>query len=94
MEQKNKRVSRRKYDAEFKADVLWVGFQRARPCPHASKALGVSENLIYRWKQQASGKQKAGGEADTLSAENEQLRQLEMEREILKKALRIFSRMT
>lgn len=97
MEEKKKKDSRRKYDSEFKADVLKM-VSSGQTVAYASKALGVSENLIYRWKQQAKGPQKDGLEADTFSAENEQLRQrvrqLETEREILKKALAIFSRQT
>ena len=66
--------------------------------PYISKALGVSENLIYRWKNQNQGVKKASGEQNELALENQQLkdrvRQLETEREILKKALSIFSRQT
>ncbi len=60
--------------------------------------LGVSENLIYRWKQKTEGKEKATFSVDSfsLSVENQQLkerlRQLEIERDILKKALAIFRR--
>ncbi|GAB2525619.1 transposase [Spirosoma aerophilum] len=65
---------------------------------YVSKALGVSENLIYRWKNQNQGVKKANGEQNELALENQQLkdrvRQLETEREILKKALAIFSRQT
>ena len=65
---------------------------------YISKALGVSENLIYRWKDQYQGVKKASGEQNKLALENQQLkdrvRQLETEREILKKALSIFSRQT
>jgi len=51
--------------------------------------LGVSENLIYRWKSvNQLGKKTVAGQSE-LSLENEQLkdrvRQLEIEREILKK---------
>ena len=67
---------------------------------YVSQALGVSENLIYRWKQKTKGKEKAAFQDDSssLSVENQQLkerlRQLETERDILKKALAIFSRQT
>jgi len=67
---------------------------------YVSQALGVSESLIYRWKQKTKGKEKAAFQDDSpsLSVENQQLkervRQLEVEQEILKKALAIFSRQT
>jgi len=97
MEEKKKRLLRRKYDADFKAEVLKM-VAGGRAVAYVSKALGVSENLIYRWKQKTEGKEKVVFEIDTasLSVENQQLkervRQLEIEREILKKALTIFSR--
>jgi transposase len=99
MEEKKKVQSRRKYDAEFKAEVLKM-VANGQAVGYISKALGVSENLIYRWKQRTEGKEKAVCPADCspLSAENQQLkervRQLETERDILKKALAIFSRQT
>jgi transposase len=99
MEEKKKLNLRRKYDADFKAKVLKM-VSSGQAVAYVSKALGVSENLIYRWKQRTEGKEKAAFQADSspLSMENQQLkervRQLETEREILKKALAIFSRQT
>ncbi len=99
MEEKKKVLIRRKYDADFKAEVLkMVG--NGQTVAYVSQALGVSENLIYRWKQRTEGKEKSSFQADSfpLSLENQQLkervRQLETERDILKKALAIFSRQT
>ena len=108
MEEKKKVILRRKYDAEFKAEVLKM-VANGQAVAYVSKALGVSENLIYRWKQRTEGKEKATFQADSvpLSLENQQLkervRQLEIEREMdpmlthvcwSKKALAIFSRQT
>lgn len=64
--------------------------------PYTAEALGISENIIYSWKSKNKmGKGKAAGQSE-LSVENQQLRnqvrQLEAERDILKKALSIFSR--
>jgi transposase len=102
MEEKTKGLSRRKYDADrqaalFKAEILKM-VANGQTVPYVSKALGVSENLIYRWKSETKGKKKVELESAStlLSQENQQLkervRQLEIEREILKKALAIFSR--
>ena len=96
MEQKTQKLSRRTYDAEFKAEILKM-VANGQTVPYVSKALAVSENLIYRWKSQTQGKNKVelANDSSLLSVENQQLkeriRQLEMEREILKKALAIFS---
>ncbi|GAB3552223.1 transposase [Spirosoma fluminis] len=97
MQQPSKPKTRRKYDAEFKNEVVKM-LVSGQTAAYISKALGVSENLIYRWKNQTQGVKKASGEQNELALENQQLkdrvRQLETEREILKKALSIFSRQT
>lgn len=97
--EKKKEQLRRKYDAEFKAEVLKM-VSRGQAVAYVSQALGVSESLIYRWKQSTKGKEKEAFPTDRspLTLENQQLkervRQLETECDILKKALTIFSRQT
>jgi transposase len=96
---KNKR-SRRTYDASFKQDVLRM-IESGRSVPDVAKALGVTSSLLYRWvKATAAGSQKSSGDSPQPTFDPEKvalqkkIRDLEMEREILKKALGIFSRQT
>lgn len=97
MQQTSKPKTRRKYDDDFKSEVVKM-LTSGQTAAYISKALGVSENLIYRWKNQNHGAKKVHSEQNELALENQQLkdrvRQLETEREILKKALSIFSRQT
>lgn len=70
-----------------------------RAVREVSQSLGVGENLIYKWKSLHSGSPAANvpaapvdvsaGEYERLKAK---LREVEQERDILKKALGIFSR--
>jgi len=54
--------------------------------------LGISENLIHQWKRAArANRSSAELEVEQL---RQRLKQVEMERDILKKALSIFSRQT
>jgi len=97
MQPKKAPQTRRKYDADFKAEVLKM-LDSGQTAAYVAKALGVSENLIYRWKSvNQVGIKVVAGQSE-LTVENQQLkervRQLETEREILKKALSIFSRAT
>ena len=97
MQQLSRPKTRRKYDADFKSEVVKM-LANGQTATYISKALGVSENLIYRWKNQNQGVKKVSSEQSELVLENQQLkdrvRQLETEREVLKKALSIFSRQT
>lgn len=97
MQQPNKPKTRRKYDAEFKNEVVKM-LANGQTASYISNALGISENLIYRWRSNQQGVKKVVNEPSELTLENQQLkervRQLETEREILKKALSIFSRQT
>jgi transposase len=42
---------RRKYDNEFKSEVLKM-LASGQSAPHIARSLGIGENLIYRWKNQ------------------------------------------
>ena len=57
MQQTSKPKTRRKYDAEFKNEVVKM-LVSGQTAAYVSKALGISENLIYRWKNQSKGVKK------------------------------------
>ena len=90
--------------APFKAEVLKM-LANGQTATYIANALGISENIIYRWKSTnrnggpAVGKkvqiqhgdlalENPGGEPQQL---RDRVRHLETDREILKKALSIFS---
>jgi transposase len=92
---------RRKYDAEFKADVLKMVFT-GRSVQEIATSLGITVGMIHKWRAQHTG---TPGSSQPLApievpgvsgAEHERvkarLREVEQERDILKKALGIFSR--
>jgi transposase len=92
---------RRKYDEEFKTDVLKM-IAGGRSVQDISHSLGINSNMIHKWKAQnneTAGITQAlpdvvipavsGAEHERIKA---RLREVEQERDILKKALGIFSR--
>ncbi len=85
----------RKYDAGFKQEALSL-VQAGRSVADVSRSLGIGENLLYKWRNEA--KIGAGAaelqESTELALLRKQVRQLEQERDILKKALIIFSQKT
>jgi transposase len=61
-----------------------------------AQSLGIGENLIYKWKSRDMHTANQPKEVDFAQVEslNRRIRELETERDILKKALAIFSRPT
>lgn len=89
MEEKTEKAERRQYDEAFKTNAVQL-IESGKTVREVSQALGVSEGLLQRWKREHYAERPA------LAAENAELRarlrELEQERDILKKALSIFSR--
>jgi len=97
MEGKKQTKLRRQYDAEFKNDVLKM-ISGGRSVQDISHSLGINSNMIHKWKaknEQMMIEKRSLPEIEP-DADHEQLkariRELEQERDILKKALGIFSR--
>ena len=99
-------MKRRKYDASFKEEVLQM-ISQGRPVSEVARSLGIGENIIYRWRSRSShtatnsiqqpntvGKENSPAAGEDQLSLLKRIRELEQERDILKKALGIFSRQT
>ena len=88
--------SRRQYSDELKAEAVQMLLD-GHSAPSVASRLGLSgTNVLYRWKAKllsASGPAATALEARVQELEKE-LRRVEQERDILKKALGIFSQKT
>ena len=90
MKQEKRNVRKyRKYDDAFKQEAVNQLIQ-GRGVKDLSLSLGVSEGLLYQWKQKASGVVSSSNEESKRL--KKELRDLKEENDILKKALSIFSR--
>ena len=94
------REKRRKFEKEFKIDAVKLVTERGMKVTEVSRDLGISKELLYRWKNdyEKSGTFSFPGEGN-LNPEDEELRKLRRElanvkeeRDILKKAIAIFSK--
>lgn len=82
------------YSREFKERALEMVESTGRSVNSIAKELGVSETAIRNWKQQIEIREAAaeGTAAQELSQAKKRIQRLEMEREILKKAVAFFAR--
>lgn len=97
METKTAKRSRRKYDADFRKEVIKM-VESGRIVPDIAQTLGIGRNLIYQWLKRSKANTNSLENSSTVSFDAEKagmykkIKDLEMERDILKKALGIFSR--
>ena len=90
---------RRQFDRVYKVEAVRLITQEHRPVAAVARDLGIGENLLHRWKQQFTDQQEcAFVGTGNLSAEQAELRRLRREltdvteeRDILKKAISVFS---
>lgn len=93
---------RRKYDPEFKKNAVLLTEEPSRTVRDVAENLGIQPELIYRWRRQMRDRGELafpGHGREALTEDQQKIRDLEkrlrdaeMERDILKKAMHIFSK--
>jgi len=95
------RKDKRYFDREFKYEAIWLMDEGNRSVSDLARDLDVHKNLLHQWrrKYRADMEQQAFPGKGHLRAPEEELRRLQREnenlkeeKEILKKALAIFSK--
>lgn len=90
----------RTYTTEFKREAVRLAQTSGKPIAHIARELGISDTSIHEWRKQlaAHGDEAFPG-SGYQTAQEEELRRLKrelevtrQERDILKKALIVFSR--
>jgi len=93
--------ARRKYPKEFKIDAVELFLKKGRPATEIARDLGIPVERLRHWKREYQEKKHqafvgSGNISDPLKAElkaaRKRAKDLEEERDILKKALAIFSK--
>ena len=90
-------MERRKYDKEFKLQAIRLSEIKEKPIRELEKELGIGAGCISHWKAELDKEDKNAfpGNGNPKDREIYELKkkiaELEMEREILKKAISIFS---
>ncbi len=91
--------NRRQFDKAFKLEAVRLVVEEGRSAASVARDLGIRGNLLYGWKQQfATQQEQAFVGTGHLSPEQAELRRLQIEntdlreeRDILKKAISVFS---
>ena len=93
------RKKRRKFTAEYKAEVVKLVRESDKGIGQLARELGLTESSVRNWVKQADVDAGRGREGVLTTEEKEELRQLRrdvkrlrMERDILKKATAFFAR--
>jgi transposase-like protein len=94
--------NRRKYDPEFKKNAVLLTMEPGRTVSEVAGKLGINKDLIYQWRTKliqkgelafpGSGVQGLTVEQKRIKELEKTLKDVEMERDILKKAMAIFSK--
>jgi len=93
-----KKRQQKRFDKEFKLSAVKMVTEGGHSAAEVARSLDIHPNVLYRWKSQyADNGEKAfpgKGHLTEIAALRKKLREAEMERDILKKAVGIFSKTT
>lgn len=87
-----------RFDRDFKISAVKMVTEGGHKAVEVARSLGIHQNQLYSWKRKFSDSGEKAfpgkGHLTELAALRRQLREVEMERDILKKAVGIFSKTT
>ncbi len=95
-------TTRKKYTKEFKLDAVALVTEQGYTRPEAAQSLGINTNMLGRWVKELQteegqafrGNGKLTPEQEELRLLKSQVKRLQMEKEILKKATVFFAKET
>lgn len=86
----------KQYPKEYKEEAVALVREQGYSVPEAAKSLGINVNLIYKWKEkiegELEGKSLSVDERFELKKLRKEVKELRMEKEILKKASAFFAK--
>ena len=89
---------KKRFDRDFKMSAVKMVTEGGHKAAEVARSLGIHQNQLYNWKRKFSDQGDKAfpgkGHLTELMALRRQLRDVEMERDILKKAVGIFSKTT
>ena len=87
---------KKRFDRDFKMSAVKMVTEGGHKAAEVARSLGIHPNQLYNWKRKFSDNGDKAfpgkGKLTEISALRKKLREVEMERDILKKAVGIFSK--
>ena len=84
--------TRRRFSEEFKREAVRLAFESDRRVTEVARELDVRPDMLRRWKRSLAGEGSKPSEGELENRQlRRELREVREERDILKKALAIFS---
>ena len=86
----------KQYSKEFKEEAVALVTEQGYSVPEAAKSLGIATNMLYKWKEKIEAQREGQGleedEREELKRLRREVKELRMEKEILKKASAFFAK--
>ncbi len=79
------KTTRRQFADAFKSEAVRLTRESGRPVAQVARELGVSDNVLYRWRSEQQQGESQGRTRQTVRAEQEELTRLKRENETLRK---------
>ena len=78
-------TTRRQFTDAFKSEAVRLTRESRRPVAQVARALGISDNVRYRWRSEQQQVASQGRTRQAVRAEQEELTRLKRENEMLRK---------
>ena len=78
-------TTRRQFTDEFKLEAVRLIRESGRPVVQVARELGISDNVLYRWRTEQRYVESQGGTRQSVRAEQDELTRLKRENETLRK---------
>lgn len=92
-------TTRRRFTDEFKSEAVRLIRESGRPVAQVARELGISDNVLYRWKNEERQVESQGRTRQSVRAGQEELTRLQrenatlrQERDFLRRAAAFFAR--
>ena len=78
-------TTRRRFTDEFKLEAVRLIRESGRPVAQVARELGISDNVLYRWRSEQQQIESQRGTRQSVRAEQDELTRLKRENETLRK---------